>query len=107
MASYVERVLDFFERQAKNDQLSKVMVEDIQWAIDVISANKLYTGNMHSIHFNIEKPEIKAWVEKISLKSMPVNIAEMERLKYYEEIHKPENQKKSAKKNDKLRKKET
>lgn len=106
MASYVERVLDFFERQAKNDQLSKVMVEDIQWAIDVISANKLYTGNMHSIHFNIEKPEIKAWVEKISLKSMPVNIAEMERLKYYEETHKPENQKKSAKKNEKLRKKE-
>ena len=82
------------------------MVEDIVWAIDVISANKLYTGNMHSIHFNIEKSEIKAWVEKISLKSMPVNIAEMQRLKEYEEIHKPENQKKSAKKNDKLRKKE-
>ena len=39
------------------------------------------------------RPEIKAWTELISLKSIPTNLEEMERLKEYEELHKQENQK--------------
>jgi len=42
MASYVERVLDFFERLAKNENVDKILREDVEWAIDMISANKLY-----------------------------------------------------------------
>lgn len=42
MASYVERVLDFLERLTKNAEIEKTLREDVEWAIDVISANKLY-----------------------------------------------------------------
>ncbi len=42
MASYVERVLDFLERVAKNENVDKTLKEDVEWAIDMISANKLY-----------------------------------------------------------------
>ena len=68
--------------------MPKHLVEDIQWAVDVISANKLYTGNMASINFNTERAEIKHWIEHISMKSIPRNIAEMDRLKEYEELMK-------------------
>lgn len=103
MASYVERIIDFLERQANNSDIPKMLVEDIQWAIEVISKNQLYTGNLDSIQFNLERPEIKAWSDLIALKSIPKNYEEMERLKFFEELHKLENQKKGRKKIDKLK----
>ena len=45
MSSYVERVLDFFERNTKNPEIPKTLQEDFQWATDIISANKLYQGS--------------------------------------------------------------
>jgi hypothetical protein len=53
MASYVERIIDFLERQAANPDMQKMLMEDIEWAIEVISANKLYTGNLDLINFNL------------------------------------------------------
>ena len=88
MSSYVERVIDFLERISQNGDVPKMLAEDIQWAVDVISANKLYTGNMASINFNNERSEIRHWIDEISMKSIPRNIAEMERLKEYEELMK-------------------
>ena len=44
MSSYVERVLDFLEKHTANPEIPKTLQEDIQWAIDIISANKLYAG---------------------------------------------------------------
>ena len=61
--------------------------------MEVISTNKLYTGNINNINLDIQRPEIKAWTELISLKWIPTNIEEMERLKEHEELHKLENQK--------------
>jgi len=58
MASYVEKVIDFLERVADSPDMPKMLAEDIQWAVDVISANKLYTGNMASINFNKDRLEI-------------------------------------------------
>lgn len=52
MASHVERIIDFLERQAVNPDIPKMLMEDIEWAIDVISANKLYTGTLSNIDFN-------------------------------------------------------
>jgi hypothetical protein len=49
MASYVERVLDFFERLSKNENVDKTLREDVEWAIEMISANKLYTGSIDSL----------------------------------------------------------
>lgn len=97
MASHVERVIDFLERCEQNVDIPKMLVEDIQWAIEVISANQLYTGNLDNINFNTERPEIKAWTELISLKWIPTNDEEMERLKEFEELHKQDNQKKGRK----------
>lgn len=42
MASYVERVLDFFERVTKNEMVDKTLREDVEWAIDIITANSIY-----------------------------------------------------------------
>jgi hypothetical protein len=43
---------------------------------------------MDNINFNMERPEIKAWIEQLSLKWIPTNNEEMERLKEFEELHK-------------------
>jgi len=56
--------------------MPKVLLEDIEWAVEVISANKLYSGNMDNIKFNKERPEIKAWIDQINLKSIPISIEE-------------------------------
>jgi len=101
MASHVERIIDFLERQAVNPEIPKMLMEDIEWAIEVISANKLYTGSMSMINFNRQRAEIEAWLDLIDLKTIPKNISEMERLKIYEEMHKLENQKKGKKKLEK------
>lgn len=85
MASYVERVIDFFERLTKNPEIEKTLREDVEWAIDIISANKLYQGGFEGFKLQEEKPEIKAWTDLITLKAIPSNIGEMERLKQFEE----------------------
>ena len=46
MSSYVERVLDFMERMVSNPEVPKHLQEDFCWAIEKISANKLYEGSM-------------------------------------------------------------
>ena len=48
-------------------------MEDIEWAIEVISNNKLYTGTLNMINFNVQRPEISAWLDRINLKSVPKN----------------------------------
>ena len=101
MASYVERIIDFLERQVANPEIPKMLMEDIEWAIEVISANKLYTGSLDLINFNTQRPEIAAWLDKINLKNIPKNELEIERLKEFDELHRLENQKKGRKKIEK------
>lgn len=36
MASYIERVMDFMERVAANENTPKTLVEDVEWAMDLI-----------------------------------------------------------------------
>lgn len=84
MASYVERVLDFFERLTKNSEIEKSLREDVEWAIDVISANKLYQGGFEGFKLQEEKVEIRAWTDLIRLKALPYSLAESDRLKEFE-----------------------
>jgi hypothetical protein len=51
---------------------------------------------MDSINFNTMREEVSAWIDKINLKSIPVNIEETERLKEYEDLLKSENMKKKG-----------
>ena len=37
MSSYVERVLDFLEKQVENPQVPKTIQEDLEWAIEIIT----------------------------------------------------------------------
>lgn len=37
MASYVERIIDYLEKQALHPDMPKMLKEDIEWAIEVIS----------------------------------------------------------------------
>lgn len=85
MASYVERVLDFLERVAKNENVDKTVREDVEWAIDMISANKLYQGSLDSNGLQDQMPEIKAWKNLIHLKGIPTNLIEVEKLKTFQE----------------------
>jgi len=71
MASHVERLIDFLERCMTNQDLPKVLLEDIEWAVEVISANKLYAGNLDSHTFNKLRPEISSWIDQINLKTIP------------------------------------
>jgi hypothetical protein len=84
MSSYVERVIDFFEKHTVNPEVPKHLQEDIQWAIDIISANKLYVGSFEGFKLQEERAEVKAWTDMINLKSIPVNKKELERLKQFE-----------------------
>jgi hypothetical protein len=34
------------EKQLENSEYPKTLIEDIEWAIDIISENKLYAGNL-------------------------------------------------------------
>jgi hypothetical protein len=72
MSSHVEKVLDFLEKHTVHPAIPKQLQEDIEWAIDIISANKLYSGNS-AIKLDETRPEIKAWMEVINLKNIPVN----------------------------------
>jgi hypothetical protein len=85
MASYVERVLDFLERLSKNEEIDKILREDVEWAVDVISANKLYQGGLDGFKIQEDRPEVKTWTEIINMRGIPYNIVEHERLKQYEE----------------------
>jgi hypothetical protein len=91
MASYVERIIDFLEKLLENDAYPKIMLEDIEWAIEVISANKLKAGNMNIFKLDELRPEIRAWLQLISMDHIPLNIEEQKRLREFEELHKLEN----------------
>lgn len=54
------------------------------WAIDIISANKLYVGGFEGFKILEERVEVKAWTDLIALKSLPLNKLELDRLKQYE-----------------------
>lgn len=85
MSSYVERVVDFLEKHTVNPEIPKHLQEDIQWAIDIISANKLYAGSFEGFRLQEDRPEVKVWTDMISLKNIPVNKKEQERLKQFEQ----------------------
>ena len=94
MASHIERLIDYLERQVESNDMPKMLIEDIQWAIDTISANKLYSGNLDNIKFNLDRPEIKAWMDVINLSVIPTSEEEKERLEEYEEKYRLQSQNK-------------
>lgn len=94
MASHVERVIDFLERCQNHADMPKMLSEDIQWAIDIISANNLYGTGGNNLVLDVQRPEIKAWKTLINLEWIPTNEEEMNRLKKYEESYKLNDQKK-------------
>ena len=46
MPCNIERVLDFFEKHSSNSAIPKQLQEDLQWAYELISQNKLYSANI-------------------------------------------------------------
>jgi hypothetical protein len=46
MASHVERVTELLDRLAENSDVPKTLQEDVIWAYDIITTNKLYSGNL-------------------------------------------------------------
>ena len=52
----------------------------MQWAYELISQNKLYSANIEGFKLPEDRPEVKAWTNLISLKTIPTNKKECERL---------------------------
>lgn len=73
MSSYVERVIDFLERLAKNQNLPKALLEDVEWAIKTISTNKLYRGQLGGFKLSNDREDVKAWTDMIRLASHLIN----------------------------------
>ena len=67
MSSYIEKVLDFLERQHKNKDFKPQLLEDIEWAIDTIGKNKLNAGADKIFNLDEKRPEIRAWTQLIRL----------------------------------------
>lgn len=84
MSSYVERVIDFLEKHQVNQDVPKHLREDLQWAIDIISSNKLYIHNFAGFKLSEDRPEVKAWTDLIYLKNVPASRKELDRLKQIE-----------------------
>lgn len=61
--------------------MPKHLKEDIKWANDVISANKLYIGTFEGFKLSEGKPEVKAWTDLIKKKNIPFNKEDFFRLK--------------------------
>lgn len=83
---YIERVLDFLEKHSVNSAIPKQLREDLLWAYELISQNKLYSGSSESFKLQMDRPEIKAWTNMISMKEIPINRREMERLQQFSAI---------------------
>lgn len=79
MASHVERVTELLDRLAENTDVPKTLREDVQWAYDVITSNKLYAGNLQSSKLSEDRLEIKAWMDMVYNRNLPVKRAEMEK----------------------------
>ena len=79
--------------------MPKMLREDIEWAIELIGSNKLYTGDTDVYStFDAKKPEIQAWLDIVKLKNIPKSEVDIERLKDLDEIHALRQQKKVNKK---------
>ena len=50
------------EKLIENRNLSIMLHEDIEWAVELISKNKLYAVGMDNIKYNKDRPEISAWL---------------------------------------------
>lgn len=97
MSSYIERVLEFLEKQLNNKDFKPQLLEDIEWAIDIIGKNKMNTGSGKLEDFDEKRPEIKAWVDRIRLRALPRNIEESNRLQELEDSEKKKKGKKGNK----------
>ena len=52
----------------------------MEWALELISQNRLYSANFDGFKLQEDRAEIKAWTNMISLKGIPENKKEIERL---------------------------
>ena len=76
MSSYIEHVLDFLEKQLNNKDFKPQLLEDIEWAIDIIGKNKLNSGADKTFNFDEKRSEIKAWIDIINQEAIPIKIDE-------------------------------
>ena len=54
-----------------NKEFKPQLLEDIEWAIEIIGKNKLNSGADKSLNFDDRRLEIKAWMKLISLEAIP------------------------------------
>ena len=84
----------------QNKDLKPQLLEDIEWAIDIIGKNKLNTGADKSLIFDEKRPEIRAQIDLINMRNFPQKIDEKNRLQALEDDEKKKKFKKSKRNQD-------
>jgi hypothetical protein len=95
---HIDKILDFLEKQMSNEDYPKTLREDIEWSIEMIRGNKLYSELTDKTIFDKNRQEVKAWIDIISLNNVKTTLEEMQRLKEFEDFHNSKKQKKDLKK---------
>lgn len=88
MESHVERLIKFLEKLIDDQKLPKMLLEDIEWVVKVISDNQLYSIDMSSTKYNKDRKEIIAWLSKMDLSQVPLSFKDIERSNENEEKYK-------------------
>ena len=70
-----------------NEDYPKTLREDIEWSVEMIRDNDLYSGYVDKTVFDKNRLEIKAWFEIINFTNIQTTLEEMERLKEYNDHH--------------------
>jgi len=81
-----------------NEDYPKTLREDIEWSIEMIRGNKLYSELADKTIFDKNRQEVKAWIDIISLNNVKTTLEEMQRLKEFEDFHNSKKPKKDLKK---------
>lgn len=51
----------------ENTEYPKTLIEDIEWAIDIISENKLYAGSLIKQPLDLNRPEIRFQIDRVNM----------------------------------------
>ena len=61
----------------EDQNLPVMLIEDIEWAVEVISKNKLYGAGLDQVKYSKDRPELWAWLNMINLKTIPTSLKEI------------------------------
>ena len=63
--------METIENWSKHAKVPKTLKEDILWAYEIISQNKLYKEELDNYKLSKDRDEVKVWLDMINLNNLP------------------------------------